>query len=101
MKLETSFTFNGETFKATGYSNPPETYVSEIFSEDGEAISFLDCSIELIIAAQKSLAAWLVCLTHYVDNMKLYYGMKLKDLLGEILTVEKYWPDDEDANFTK
>jgi len=57
MKLETSFTFNGETFRATGYSNPPETYVSEIFSEDGEAISFLDCSIELIVAAQKSLAA--------------------------------------------
>jgi len=33
--------------------------------------------------------------------MKLHYGMKLKDLLGEILSVEKYWPDDEDANAYK
>lgn len=56
MKIETTFGFNGEPFVATGYGNPPETYLSEIFSKEGEAILFSDCSIELIVLAQKSLA---------------------------------------------
>lgn len=35
------------------------------------------------------------------EQIKLHYGMKLKHKSGEILTIEKYWPDDEDANFYK
>lgn len=35
------------------------------------------------------------------NQIKLHYGMKLKDKSGEILTIEKYWPDDEDANSYK
>lgn len=33
---------------------------------------------------------------------KLFYGLKLKHVeTGEIFTVEKYWPDDTDANSYK
>lgn len=33
--------------------------------------------------------------------MKLFYGMKLQDQNGLILIVERYWPDDQDANIYK
>ncbi len=50
---QATFTHNGETYIA--YAHEMADHLQKIETKDGESISFLDCSLELIEKARKAV----------------------------------------------